>query len=656
MDENPILEDQFNDVSDDDNFSDDSDYEDDPDDIDDVPDNPEKEIIGQYLLYLRSSTRATNKDVINILSKMQEVVRWYLTHYLNDVRTTLQERHNLHLNDFINIEEIVNNVNCSQGLHSIHNQNLYFQEKFNVVKPNRIELGENFVPYGTPTIYGNQPIKRKKDEFIHIPINNVLTKWLENGSFGNVLFNPTPNEEGVIETYMDGTYFKNHSYKRRRPDCKFIKLYYDEVDMCDAVGSKSSSKNKLGMFYWMDEDISPENRSQLKFINLAGVVSNPHINSYGMNRILQYIVNDLKQFENGLRLSNGDIIYGTLSVLIGDNLAIHQLCGFRESFSARYPCRICKAIMDQIKTMFREDSTILRSSEEHDLQVQAIEAAVGKQNKAALRTAFGINRRSVLNEIENFHVTQSTPPDLTHDDLLGICVITTRLFLKEICCTLRLMTLDDLNKKIADFDYGYSEKSSKPSPISERQLLDATQKMKQTASQMAQLVTMLPLIVSDKVVQGWAPLDNYLKMLEIILISHADKIKHSILGYLECCISEYLETFQTCYNRDLIPKQHFLLHRVRAILKFGPLQQYSTMRAEAKHQFFKRIAQCMRTYKNLPVTLANKHQLHQAYILNGTLEREITLGPTKWVPINVLPYAELFPDLSDIANRIYHNL
>ncbi|XP_051167363.1 uncharacterized protein LOC127285405 [Leptopilina boulardi] len=396
---NPVPDEPANNVLDDEFSSEDSDFEDENDENDDVPDNPEKQIIGEYLLYLRSSTRATNKDVINILGKMQEVVRWYLNHYINNISNTLQERHNLRLNDYLNIDEIVNNIDCSQGLRSIHNQDVYFKQKFSYVVPQRIELGENFVPYGTATVYGNQPVKRKKDEFIHIPISEVLIRWLQNGSFGNVLFHPRPRNDGILETYMDGNYFQNHSFKRRKPECKFIKLYYDECDMCDAVGSKSSSINKLGMFYWMDDDISPQYKSQLKFINLCGIVSNPHINVYGMNNILQYIVADFRTIQNGILLPNGEEVCGTLSVLIGDNLAVHQMCGFRESFSALHPCRVCKVTMTNVKTMCREDPTQLRSPEEHERQVLEIEAAVGEQAKAALRTQYGINRRSVLNEI-----------------------------------------------------------------------------------------------------------------------------------------------------------------------------------------------------------------------------------------------------------------
>lgn len=103
-----------------------------------------------------------------------------------------------------------------------------------------------------------------------------------------------------------------------------------------------------------------------------------------------------------------------------------------------------------------------------------------------------------------------------------------------------MITLEELNGRITEFDYGYTEKSSKPTLITERHILDANEGLKQSAAQM-QHVAMLPLIISDKVPQGCLPLENYLKMIEIILILHEERVDLSMLDYLDCCISEYLE-------------------------------------------------------------------------------------------------------------------
>lgn len=643
MNMDPIPDDPPNIIFDD---TDDDESEDEDLDNDDynLPDNPEKAMIGEYLLYLRSSTRATNEDVLNILSKLQDIVQWHVDRCLHKIQTKLQEEHDIQLGEFINIEEIRNSVDCSQGLDTIYKQDKYFKEKFNVIQPERIKLGERFVPYGTATVDGNQPIKIKRDEFIYIPISKVLSRWLQNGSFGNVSRVPRRRDDGIIESYMDGTHIENHPYRNRRPNYRLIKLYYDEADMCDAIGSKSCSINKLGMFYWMDQDIAPQHKSQLKFINLAGIVPNPHIHTYGMNAILKHIVKDVKKLENGIQLPNGDTVYATVLIVNGDNLGVQQLCGFRGSFSGRHPCRTCTATMNQVRTMCREDPTLLRTPEEHDRQVEEIENADDRR-KEQLRTDYGINGKTELSEIEGLHPLLSIPPDLIHDDFLGICIRTTKLFLREICINAEFITLEQLNQRISEFDYGYTEKSAKPSPISENQIMEASEGFKQTAAQMAQMVTMLPLIISDKVPEGLPALENYLKMLEVILISHADKISQQMLGYLDSCIKEYLETFQAVYHETFTPKQHYLLHRVNAILRHGPLDQYKTMRPEAFHQVFKRIAQCLRTYKNLPLTLARKFQLHQAFILNGNLEREISNGPLKWIPINYTGFQELFPDV-----------
>lgn len=237
-------ESNYDDVSDHENIGGDSEYESDNleseneiDGDDQVPDNPYKEAIGKYLLYLRSSTRATNKDVINILHEMQEVVQSYVVNCLNDVHIKLQERTGLNLMEHINVNEIKNNIDCTQGLNTIRRQDLYFKKKYNFMKPHRITLGERFVPYGTASVDGNQPVRIKRDEFIHIPISEVLPKWLENPTFQNVTKPKIRREDNVLETYMDGYHFQNLSFILQKPNCRFIKLYYDEVDMCDAVGS-----------------------------------------------------------------------------------------------------------------------------------------------------------------------------------------------------------------------------------------------------------------------------------------------------------------------------------------------------------------------------------------------------------------------------------
>lgn len=49
-------------------------------------------------------------------------------------------------------------------------------------------------------------------------------------------------------------------------------------------------------------------------------------------------------------------VYGTIVQVTGDNLGLHCLFGFVESFSARYCCLFCLAEKEDFQTEFNEDS------------------------------------------------------------------------------------------------------------------------------------------------------------------------------------------------------------------------------------------------------------------------------------------------------------
>lgn len=74
---------------------------------------------------------------------------------------------------------------------------------------------------------------------------------------------------------------------------------------------------------------------------------------------------------------------------------------------------------------------------------------------------YGINRGSLLSSLENYHVIDGIPPDVMHDVLEGVLPLTIRLFLNKICVEDKLISLTELNQRIAQFDYGYLEISQK---------------------------------------------------------------------------------------------------------------------------------------------------------------------------------------------------
>ena len=55
-------------------------------------------------------------------------------------------------------------------------------------------------------------------------------------------------------------------------------------------------------------------------------------------------------------------------------------------------------------------------------------------------------------------------------------------------------------------------------------------------------------------------------------------------------------------------------HAIISFNRFGPLVRHWTMRFEAKHSYFKQLAQSMGNFVNIVYSLAMRHQLYQSYL------------------------------------------
>lgn len=234
-----------------------------------------------------------------------------------------------------------------------------------------------------------------------------------------------------------------------------------------------------------------------------------------------------------------------------------------------------------------------------------------------------------------------------HDILEGVLPLTVRLLLAKLCIDDKIMSLQELNGKITDFDYGYTELLNKPSPIKMQHLQT---NLNQNASQMWLLAYMLPLIIGNKVSINCPYWNNYTLLLEACSLIFSPFINMDMVEFLRLCIEEYLDSFQTLYGKPLIPKQHFMIHYPQLIVKFGPLIHFWSMRMEGKHQYFKSLVHAMKNFKNTGLSLARKHQLFQAYILNGSLHNNVEFGPSKE------NNGKDFPFLNLLDNHIFYTV
>ncbi len=73
-------------------------------------------------------------------------------------------------------------------------------------------------------------------------------------------------KNGMLSDFCDGSLFANHALFKEDPAALQIQLYYDELEVCNPLGSKTK-KHKIGISCLCD--IS---HVQILFVHLKGVV------------------------------------------------------------------------------------------------------------------------------------------------------------------------------------------------------------------------------------------------------------------------------------------------------------------------------------------------------------------------------------------------
>ena len=56
--------------------------------------------------------------------------------------------------------------------------------------------------------------------------------------------------DGLLGDYCDGTLFENHPLFLSNPEALEVILYYDDLETCNPIGSKSKI-HKLGIYGWI---------------------------------------------------------------------------------------------------------------------------------------------------------------------------------------------------------------------------------------------------------------------------------------------------------------------------------------------------------------------------------------------------------------------
>lgn len=137
------------------------------------------------------------------------------------------------------------------------------------------------------------------------------------------------------------------------------------------------------------------------------------ITGKNLERTFSILINELIFLEN----YEVDIItkneikkcYLVLGLVLSDNLGLHIILGFVESFVANLSCKFCKMNKTSSRTNYISSETNLRTIKNYKHEV--------KLNDVSLT---GIKANCIFNSIKSFHVTNNLSVDIMHDLLEGV--------------------------------------------------------------------------------------------------------------------------------------------------------------------------------------------------------------------------------------------
>lgn len=432
----------------------------------------------------------------------------------------------------------------------------------------------------------------------------------------------------ILSDFCDGSKFKAHPMFNSNANALQVIAYYDELEVVNPIGSYIK-KHKLGCMFYFLANVRPQYRSTLKSIQLLAVGKYEHIVKYGIDYFMQPFVDDLKTlYSDGVTLSIGGterVFYGGLLAFLADNLAAHLVGGFKQSMSfALRICRGCMITRDLSQSCFSEADCSLRSAESHFEQCALLTGPLSSHYS----TSYGVNRLSILEEVPEFSVTSGLPHDIMHDLFEGVVPNHMSLLICH-CVRNKFFSVEELNGRIHAFDY----LNDRPISI-DLNICCSESKVKQSASQMMALSREFAMLIGDKIPESDPQWLLFLTLIRICSIAVAPHCSPDLIAYLTIAVEEYLRLFRDLYpSRNLIPKQHYMVHYASQIEKFGPLIHSWTMRQESKLSFFKRVSRSG-NYKNVPKTVARRHQFwlcHQILLNPTMLTPQLEVSPKRLV-------------------------
>jgi hypothetical protein len=519
-----------------------------------------------------------------------------------------------------NIQDNLKTYGVSESIQAAITSQIRFSNKFSEIhkilkgekkKKNFIEQSDFFVP-PKEILLGTDEVR--KYTFHYVPIKKSLKALLSRRDIIDKLFLVKPTDNGTIKSFKDGSVFRNNNLLKH-DDSILLEFYSDEFEIVNPIGDARGMYKATGIYYRLG-NLHWSLKSTIHSIQLAALCISRIWSSYGQSKILEVIVNDIKELElNGVDVEldgKKRNFKATVSVFIGDNKGSNAIGGFVESFSSKVEnfCRFCQSSPQARQDNFRENQFQLRT-----LEAYVESARVAKSTTNGIHN--GVKFNSILNELNYFNVIDGLPVDHMHDFYEGVVQQTFSHMMKALNSA-KLLNINQLNESLKAFKYGKHDKENKvPHELFHQRNINKTNSFKMSASKCWTLLRIFPLIYGETLKDN-IYYQNFIKLNVLNRFILQDEFDDKTIKDIEDNVFKYLSEFKRIYpGTNISPKQHFLTHYGGNIRKFGPLRHISTMRFESKHSFFKKVTKSINNNRNVTYSMSQRHQLNQYFHLTS---------------------------------------
>ena len=444
----------------------------------------EKQLVEQsaaYILKLKSVHGVSQTCISDIIQQTNEIVKTATAftrekllaeaQQLDDVKESLEQTG-------INWS-CVGDVQAFHGIETEWLQNKYFAEKFSLLQPMEVKMGER-------TVVKGNTIKMKPALGYCVPFLDGLKQFLQLVEVQRAVFDKRAYTiQGEMLDFEDGSFCLQHEIFNKKESLKIVG-YFDNVEVVNPIGVHTK-KHKLSLFFWTLVNIPPMYRSRLSCIHLIAVAKSRDCKEFGLDLLLHDFIAGLNTLSTaGIIVQAGGkdvILKGGLVAFLGDTLASNAMGGFKEGVGfAHKICRTCEATAAQSPSLLSQDDCVLREYDEHLRRCDLLKSSLTKYAKNYWSRVYGINNSSVLLNVSGFDVTNGLIHDPMHLLFEGVTHLEVVLFLRYAVYDKSYFTLAYLNSAMQ----AICEKipaDCKPNAIDEH-LLKSSDTLKQTAHQM----------------------------------------------------------------------------------------------------------------------------------------------------------------------------